>query len=40
MTSSHHALYALGCTRATMVGTKRRDIVRWSESHKADLSPD
>ena len=40
MTSSHHALYALGCTRATMVGTKRSDIARWSKSHKADLSPD
>ena len=25
MTSNHHALYVLGDTRATMVGTKRRN---------------
>ena len=40
MTSNHHALYVLGDTRATMVGTKRRNTVRWSKSHKADLSSD
>ena len=27
MTSNHHALYVLGYTRATMVGTTRSDIV-------------
>ena len=40
MTSNHHALYALGYTRATMVGTKRRKTVMSSKSHKADLSSD
>ena len=40
MTSNHHALYVLGDTRATMVGTKRRNTVRWSKSHKAGLSSD
>ncbi|TKY60332.1 hypothetical protein E2542_SST17430 [Spatholobus suberectus] len=30
MTSSHHALYALGDTRATMDGTKDRDLARVS----------
>ena len=40
MTSNHHALYVLGDTRATMAGTKRRNIVRWSKSHKAGLSSD
>ena len=40
MTSNHHALYALGYTRATMAGTKGCETVRWSESHKASLSSD
>ena len=40
MTSSHHALYVLGYTRATMVGTEGSNIVRWSKSQKADLSSD
>ncbi len=39
-TSSHHAPYALGCTRATMAGTKGCETARWSESQKASLSPD
>ena len=40
MTSNHHALYVLGDTRATMVGTKGSNAARRSKSHKADLSPD
>ena len=40
MTSNHHALYVLGYTRATMVGTEGSKAVRWSESHKAGLSSD
>ena len=40
MTSNHHALYVLGDTRATMVGTKSCHTARWSESHKAGLSSD
>ena len=40
MTSNHHALYDLGHTRATMVGTKRSKQVIVSESQKADLSSD
>ena len=40
MTSNHHALYVLGYTRATMVGTKGSEVVRQSESHKAGLSSD
>ena len=40
MTSNHHALYVLGDTRATMVGTKRSNMVTWSKSQKADLSSD
>ena len=40
MTSNHHALYVLGYTRATMVGTEGSETVRWSESHKAGLSSD
>jgi hypothetical protein len=40
MTSSHHAPYALGCTRATMAGTEGCDTARWSESQKASLSSD
>ncbi len=40
MTSSPHGPYALGCTRATMVGTKGRQTARWSQSQKAGLSSD
>ena len=40
MTSSHHALYALGYTRATMVGTAGSETARWSQSHKAVRSSD
>ena len=40
MTSSHHAPYVLGCTRATMVGTKSCQLARVSESPKAGLSSD
>ena len=40
MTSNQHALYILGDTRATMAGTKRRKIARWSKPHKAGLSSD
>lgn len=40
MTSNHHAPYVQGYTRATMVGTERSKTVRWSQSHKANLSSD
>ena len=40
MTSSHHGLYVLGYTRATMVGTERSEPARGSESCKPDLSSD
>ena len=40
MTSSPHGPYVLGYTRATMVGTKRCEAARWSESQKASLSTD
>ena len=40
MTSNHHALYVLGDTRATMVGTKRCKYANTSKSRKADLSSD
>ena len=40
MTSSHHGSYVLGCKRATMVGSKGCDAVRWSQSQKTDLSSD
>ena len=39
-TSSHHALYALGCTRATMAGTTGCELARVSESLKAGPSSD
>ncbi|EWS90747.1 hypothetical protein SSIG_01113 [Streptomyces filamentosus NRRL 11379] len=39
-TSSHHAPYVLGCTRATMAGTMSCDAARRSESQKAGLSSD
>src|SRR4029079_18191787 len=38
--SSHHGLYVQGYTRATMVGTKRRNPARGSQSQKTDLSSD
>lgn len=40
MTSNHHALYVLGFTHATMVGTEGCEAVRRSESQKAGLSSD
>ena len=40
MTSNHHALYVLGYTRATMVGTEGSDTARRSKSQKADPSSD
>lgn len=40
MTSSHHAPYALGDTRATMAGTKGRDPARVSKPQKPVLSSD
>ncbi len=40
MTSNHHALYALGYTRATMVGTTRSNPAMASKSLKADPSSD
>ena len=40
MTSNHHALYVLGYTRATMVGTKSSEPAMASESQKAGLSSD
>ncbi len=40
MTSSHHAPYGLGYTRATMVGTDGSKPARGSQSDKTDRSPD
>src|SRR5256885_10419544 len=40
MTSSHHAPYVQGYTRATLAGTEGSDTARWSESLKAGLSSD
>ena len=40
MTSSHHAPYALGRTRATMVGTMGSKLAIASQSLKAYLSSD
>ena len=40
MTSSPHGPYRLGYTRATMAVTVGREAVRWSQSQKADRSPD
>ena len=40
MTSSHHAPYAQGDTRATMAGTTRCNLARGSGSLKAGLSSD
>ena len=40
MTSSQHAPYVLGYTRATMAGTKRCDLARASQPQKPGLSSD
>ena len=40
MTSNHHALYVLGYTRATMVGTTSSYLVIGCKSLKADPSSD
>ena len=40
MTSSHHGPYVQGYTRATMVGTNRRELARGSQSEKTGLSTD
>ena len=40
MTSSPHAPYALGCTHATMAGTKSSKTARFSESQKTGPSSD
>ena len=40
MTSSHHAPYDLGYTRATMAGTTRSKPAKASKSLKASLSSD
>ena len=40
MTSSPHGPYRWGYTRHTMVGTEGCQAARWSQSHKADRSPD
>ena len=40
MMSNPHASYALGYTRATMVGTKRSETVTWSKSQKVVLNSD
>ena len=40
MTSSPHGPYVQGYTRATMVDTKRREVVSPSKSQKVGLSSD
>ena len=40
MMSNHHASYALGYTRATMVDTKRSEVVTWSKPQKVGLNSD
>jgi hypothetical protein len=40
MTSSHHGPYDQGYTRATMVGTEGCQSASWSQSLKANRSPD
>ena len=40
MTSSHHAPYDLGYTRATMAGTTRSEPAKVSKSLKTGLSSD
>ena len=39
-TSSHHAPYAQGYTRATLAATEGCDTARWSKSQKASPSSD
>src|SRR5207253_4940651 len=39
-TSSHHAPYAQGYTRATLATTEGCDTARWSESQKGGLGSD
>ena len=40
MTSSPHGPYVQGYTRATMVNTEGREIAKWSQSLKVNLSSD
>ena len=40
MTSNHHGPYVQGYTRATMVDTKRSEVVSPSKSQKVGLSSD
>ncbi len=40
MTSSHHAPYGLGYTRATMAGTESCEAATWSQSQETGRSPD
>ena len=40
MTSNPHASYALGYTRAPMVGTERSELEKGSKPQKANLSSD
>ena len=40
MTSSHHAPYVQGFTRATLAHTEGCDTARWSESQKVRLGSD
>jgi hypothetical protein len=40
MTSSHHAPYVQGYTRATLAATEGCDTARWSESQKGGLGSD
>ncbi len=40
MTSSHHAPYVQGYTRATMADTKGSEAARWSKSQKVGPSSD
>ena len=40
MTSSHHAPYVQGYTRATLARTEGRNTARWSKSQKARLGSD
>ena len=35
MTSNQHGPYALGYTRATMIGTMGSQIARWSQSYQS-----
>ena len=40
MTSSHHAPYVQGYTRATLAHTEGRNAARWSKSQKVRLGSD